>query len=129
MRREIALLTMSVILLLLFLSFFRITAYMKTSNGPSPNSNINQPVDISSNQKTDENVEPQNCVAIDEKGEENQQTCEKTLENRNPSTDANYTSPPDGRIYLTEDEPYPYLPTQTPKGWGKLPILPPNTES
>ena len=61
--------------------------------------------------------------------EENQQTSEKTLQNQNSSTDANCTSPPDGRVYLTEDEPHPYLPTQTPKGWNNFPILPPKKES
>ena len=45
----------------------------------------------------------------------------KTGQDQNP---ASGVIPPDGRIYLTSEDPCPYLPTCTPKGSRNIPIVP-----
>ena len=143
MREEIAIVALAIILLFAH-SFLHHTAYIEPVNN-SPEIPSAQPPAMNSNQGTSqkETMESQDYATdVKEEGntqqeeiEKNQtqnedynQTCEKTSQNEELFQNANYTSPPDGRIYLTEDEPYPYTPTQTPKGWGNLPVLPPKIE-
>ena len=142
MKEELALSTVLVILLLLMNSFLHSVQIEPISN-ISQISDNNQPSSTNFHHKVNEkkNIGDQNCVAenpreegIHERIGENQtqnenhnQTFEKALQN-DTSQNANYTSPPDGHIYLTGDQPYPYTPTQTPKGWGTLPVQPPKME-
>ena len=142
MKEELALSTVLVILLLLMNSFLHSVQIEPISN-ISQISDNNQPSSTNFHHKVNEkkNIGDQNCVAENSKKEniqeeigENQtqnenynQTFEKTLQN-DVSQNANYTSPPDGHVYLTGDQPYPYIPTQTPKGWGTLPVQPPKME-
>ena len=141
MKEELALSMALVMLLLLTNSFLHLTQIEPIGN-ISQISNNNQPSSTNFHHKVNEkkNIEDQNCVAGRPKEESIQgivknqtqnenynQTFEKTLQN-DTSQNANYTSPPDGHVYLTGDQPYPYVPTQTPKGWGTLPVQPPKTE-
>ena len=145
MKEELALSMVLVMLLLLTNSFLHLVQIEPISNNISQILDNNQPSSTNFHHKVNEkkNIGDQNCVAENPKEEgiqegmgENQtqnenenynQTFEKTLQN-DASQNANYKSPPDGHVYLTGDQPYPYSPTQTPKGWGTLPVQPPKTE-
>ena len=145
MKGELALSMVLVMLLLLMNSFLHLVQIEPISNLSQISDNT-QPSSTNFHHKVNEkkNIGDQNCAAENPKEEsiqeeigedqtqnENEnynQAFEKTLQDETPPQNANYTSPPDGRIYLTEDEPYPYTPTQTPKGWGNLPVQPPKME-
>ena len=142
MKGELALSMVLVMLLLLMNSFLHLVQIEPISNLSQISDNT-QPSSTNFHHKVNEkkNIGDQNCVAenpreegIHERIGENQtqnenhnQTFEKALQN-DTSQNATYTSPPDGHIYLTGDQPYPYTPTQTSKGWGTLPVQPPKME-
>jgi len=144
MKEELALLMALAMLLLLTNSFLHL-AQIEPINNLSQISDNNQPSNTNLHHKVNEKkgIGDQNCVAENPKEEsiqegigedqtqnENEsynQAFEKTLQDET-SQNANYTSPPDGHVYLTGDQPYPYTPTQTPKGWGNLPVQPPKIE-
>jgi len=144
MKEELALLMALAMLLLLTNSFLHL-AQIEPINNLSQISDNNQPSNTNLHHKVNEKkgIGDQNCVAENPKEEsiqegigedqtqnENEsynQAFEKTLQDE-PPQNANYTSPPDGHVYLTGDQPYPYTPTQTPKGWGNLPVQPPKIE-
>jgi len=77
----------------------------------------------------------QDCNLNDTEETENMQS----VTSNNPSESTADTSqdqnpcrkiyPPNGRIYLTPEPPYGYIPTCTPKEWIELPIIPPESES
>jgi len=143
--KEESALSMALVMLLLLTNSFLHLAQIEPISNISQISDNNQPSSTNFHHKVNEkkNVGDQNCVAENPKEEsiqegigENQtqnenenynQTFEKTLQN-DMSQNANCTCPPDGHVYLTGDQPYPYAPTQTPKGWGTLPVQPSKME-
>ena len=135
MKGELALLMVLAMLLLLTNSFLHLVQIEPISNlSQIPDNNQSSSTSFHHKVNEKKNIGDQNCTAENPKEEgiqegigENQtqnenynQTFEKPLQN--------YTSPPDGHVYLTGDQPYPYTPTQTPKGWGTLPVQPPKME-